>query len=617
MAWVLLLGLMFLWTGYKQKQATAEHATKREQQRIDSVAKAAKMPAVPTTGSDSAAQAGIAAAGKRPEAKLGESAPAASAGAPTASMDPAATTRTDSAGAASPATLTRSLITVETNKFIVRLDNEGAKISTVVLKELSGHKPQNPVIIPEEGGALTLTVDGQDMSKNLWEVSARGSQIKVTGEPVTVTFRSTTPEGKKSLIRTYTFFADSNKIVHHLEASAPMTSYAIGWNSGLAETEEIKVGKGIGLMSTVFSEVILDNGVNVERVAFNGSKTFNAESGVLKWAGLRRKYVAALINFHRETTNKVVAVGKVPEGQDSDYPHDYKLNIYGNNYDEKTLDFDFLILPLSYDKLLGYNQNYEKIIFSGWEAFLRADVWYVGLCGMVLHLLNFFYGFVHNYGVAIILLTLLVRTVTFPLTIAQSKQGAKMQQHMPAIAKIKEKHKGQPQKSNLEIMEYYKKEGVNPLSGVMGCFPVLLQMPIFIALFNVLGRAVELKDQPFALWVTDLSLPDVVIESFKIPYLFPLGLTILPFFMAATMYFQMKLSIKDPNQKFMVWMMPIMMFVFSCSFPSGLVLYWTVSNIFTIGQTYFYTNRLTPKTVPVADDKSGKKLPPPRKPAKT
>ncbi|MDQ3003742.1 MAG: membrane protein insertase YidC, partial [Fibrobacterota bacterium] len=440
---------------------------------------------------------------------------------------------------------------------------------------------------------------------------------KVTGEPVTVTFRSTTPEGKKSLIRTYTFFADSNKIVHHLEASAPMTSYAIGWNSGLAETEEILVGKGIGLMSTVFSEVILDNGVNVERVAFDGSQTFNAESGVLKWAGLRRKYVAALINFNRETTNKVVAVGKVPEGQDSDYPHDYKLNIYGNNYDEKTLDFDFIILPLAYDNLLGYNQNYEKIIFSGWEAFLRADVWYVGLCGMVLHLLNFFYGFVHNYGVAIILLTLLVRAVTFPLTIAQTKQGVKMQQHMPAISKIREKHKGQPQKANMEIMEYYKKEGVNPLSGVMGCFPVLLQMPIFIALFNVLGRAVELKDQPFALWVTDLSLPDVVIESFKIPYLFPLGLTILPFFMAATMYFQMKLSIKDPNQKFMVWMMPIMMFVFSCSFPSGLVLYWTVSNIFTIGQTYFYTNKLTPKTVLVADDKSGKKLPSPRKPAKT
>jgi YidC/Oxa1 family membrane protein insertase len=118
------------------------------------------------------------------------------------------------------------------------------------------------------------------------------------------------------------------------------------------------------------------------------------------------------------------------------------------------------------------------------------------------------------------------------------------------------------------------------------------------------------------LWVHDLALPDVVFEGFKVPYLFPLGLTIMPFFMAATMYFQMKMSIKDPNQKFMVWMMPIMMFVFSCSFPSGLVLYWTVSNLFTIGQTYFYTNRLKPAGAAPAVP-AGKQIPPRGKPAKT
>ena len=134
----------------------------------------------------------------------------------------------------------------------------------------------------------------------------------------------------------------------------------------------------------------------------------------------------------------------------------------------------------------------------------------------------------------------------------------------------------------------------------------------------MLGRSVELKGAPFTLWVHDLSLPDVVWEGFKIPYLFPLGLTILPFFMSATMYVQMKMSIKDPNQKFMVWMMPIMMFVFSCSFPSGLVLYWTVSNLFTIGQTYFYTNRLEPPEAKTGTvEVSSKKLPPKGKPAKT
>jgi YidC/Oxa1 family membrane protein insertase len=592
MGLVLILGLLFLWTGYKQKQANAENAQKIERLKQDSIANAAKPP-VALTAADSAA---IAAAANRTSGLVPDSARAKADSVPVTSA------------------IAHRIITVETNKFIVKLDNKGAKIHSVYLKDMAGHKPFNPILIPAEGGgALTLTVDNQDLSKQLWQVEAEDSIVVSGPVSATITFKGSTTDGKKTLIRSFTFTADGAKIAQHLEASAPMSSYAIGWLSGLSETEKIYSGKGVGLMSTYFSEAIIDNGVNVERVALVGSKTFNEESGVLKWAGLRRKYMAAVVNFNKETSNKMVAEGKVPEGEEKSYPHDYTLQIFGNNYDEKVLDFDFVILPLSYDQLLTFNQNYEKIIFSGWESLFRADIWYVGLCGVVLHLLKFFYGFVHNYGVAIILLTLMVRTLTFPLTIAQTKQGVKMQQHMPAIAKIREKHKGQPQKANTEIMEYYKKEGVNPLSGVMGCFPVLLQMPIFISLFNVLGRSVELKGAPFALWVHDLSRPDVVYEAIKIPYLFPLGITILPFLMAATLFFQMKATIKDPNQKFMIWMMPVMMFVFSCSFPSGLVLYWTVTNLFTIGQTYFYTNRLTPKAAP-----AGKNVPvvSTRKPAK-
>jgi YidC/Oxa1 family membrane protein insertase len=101
----------------------------------------------------------------------------------------------------------------------------------------------------------------------------------------------------------------------------------------------------------------------------------------------------------------------------------------------------------------------------------------------------------------------------------------------------------------------------------------------------VLGRAVELHESPFFGWISDLSRPDVVWAAFKIPLIQPVGLTVLPFLMAGTMWVQMKMTIKDPNQKAMIWLMPIIMFVFSGSFPSGLVLYWTVSNVFTIGQT--------------------------------
>ena len=567
---------------------------KHEQQRVDSLAQVAKYGSKQAVDS---LKSNGGNASKLGAQKSGMNTSASAAGDATAngaSGEMSGNGGKDSSGVAMAAVIPHRSFSVETNRFKVKLDNEGALVSNLSLPELAGHKIFNQEIISHEGGALSLKVDNEDLSQRLWEVDGdlKDSVIAVKGAPVTVNFKTTINGGKKSLTRSFTFYPDSNKFSQHLEASEPITAYSIGWDGGLQETEKIPHGKGFGLMTTFFSELIMDNGTNVQRVSFEGKKSYNEESGVLKWVGLRRKYVAALINFNKETTNKVVAVGKEPEGEDKTFPKEYQVQILASNYEDKTVDFDFVVLPLSYDKLKSYDQNYEKIIFSGWESFLRADIWYVALCGFILHILNFFHSIIPNYGIAIILLTLLVRVITFPLTIAQTKQGVKMQQHMPAIAKIRERNKGNAQKANLEIMEYYKKEGVNPLSGVMGCFPVLLQMPIFISLFNVLGRAVELKGAPFAFWVHDLALPDVVIEAVKVPYLFPLGITVLPFFMAITMFFQMKLTIKDPNQKMMVWLMPGMMFVFSCAFPSGLVLYWTVSNLFTIGQTYFYTNKL-------------------------
>jgi YidC/Oxa1 family membrane protein insertase len=270
--------------------------------------------------------------------------------------------------------------------------------------------------------------------------------------------------------------------------------------------------------------------------------------------------------------------------------------------------------------MLAYGQGYEKIIFSGWENFMRADIWYVKLCGFVLKLLNTFYKLIPNYGIAIIILTLLVRLVLLPLTIlpltmAQTKSMSGMQEHQPAIKEIKAKYRGNPQKANQEVMAYYKEKGVNPMGGMMGCVPMLLQFPVFIALFNVLGRALELKEAPFFLWISDLSRPDVLIAAIQIPWLFPAGITILPALMAITMYFQTKMTITDPNQKAMVYMMPVMMFFLSASFPSGLVLYWTVSNIFTIGQTVFLKKQKKPETEKKKGN--GKVLHPPSKKRRT
>ncbi len=484
----------------------------------------------------------------------------------------------------------RRTIRVETPRFTAVLDNQGARIASLSIPNLEGKPVYNPVLIrPESDGALTLSLNNHSLANVVWRSSTQDSVIHLGSEPVTISFTTTLP-GVGEVVRKYTFLTDKPVIRHETILPSGVSTYALEWKGGLEETEKLAEGRGFGLLSGFFSEVVYDNGTSAQRVAFQGEKTFNAESGVIRWVGMRRKYVAVVLDFQKDIQDRVEAVG-YSDPNESNAPRHYSLRVVGNPEDggNNALNFDFMVLPLQYSTVTAMGRNYEQILFSGWESFFRADIWYPKLCGFVLRLLNLFYHWTANYGIAIILLTLLVRFITLPLSINQTRQTAKMAQHQPAIRKIQEKYKGDRQKTQTETMAYYKQQGINPLAPVMGCLPALVQMPIFIALFNVLGRAVELRNTPFFGWIHDLAQPDVIVSSFKVPFFFPVGLTVLPFFMAATMWVQMKMTLKDPNQKAMVWLMPIMMFVFSGSFPSGLVLYWSVSNLFTIAQTKVFT----------------------------
>jgi len=221
---------------------------------------------------------------------------------------------------------------------------------------------------------------------------------------------------------------------------------------------------------------------------------------------------------------------------------------------------------------------------------MGADKWFVWLCGILLRILNAFYSIIPNYGIAIILLTMLVKMVTTPLALKQMRSTRSMMVLKPELDAIRARTRGDMRAQQQEIMALYAKHGISPFSGLAGCLPMLLQMPIFIGLFVVLGRAIELREAPFFGWISDLSKSDVIFSGFSIPYIMPEGIAILPFVMVLTTWLQTKQTITDPNQKMMVWMMPAMMFVFSAVMPSGLVLYWTVSNLWSIAQ-YIVINR--------------------------
>lgn len=203
------------------------------------------------------------------------------------------------------------------------------------------------------------------------------------------------------------------------------------------------------------------------------------------------------------------------------------------------------------------------------------------ICYPLVAILNFFYSIVPSFGMAIIFLTILVRLIFWPLTHKSTVGMRKMQEIQPKMKEIQAKYKDNPQRLQQETWALYKQENVNPMSS---CLPMLAQIPVFIALFNVLRSAVELRYAPF-LWISDLSEPEALFASW-----FPFGgLNILPVLMAATTALQSAFtpSTGDKNQqKMMMFFMPIMMLVMFYSFPSALSLYWFLSNIFSIVQMW-------------------------------
>ena len=231
------------------------------------------------------------------------------------------------------------------------------------------------------------------------------------------------------------------------------------------------------------------------------------------------------------------------------------------NDGEKKFKIQIYNGPLLYENLKALNAHVYSALEFGWFAWLGIPM---------LVVLKFFYSIFHNYGLAIILLTVLIKAVLWWPTHSSYKSMKKMQEAQPHLKAIKERHKDNMQKQQEEMMKLYKEKKINPLGG---CLPMLLQLPIFFALYSLLVNAIELRNAGFVLWITDLSLKD--------PYY------VLPVLMGVSMFIQQKMTpTTDPQQAKMFLFMPfIMTFLFS-SLPAGVILYWVVQNILSILQQY-------------------------------
>ena len=496
------------------------------------------------------------------------------------------------AKAAAPVIVPRT-VTVETDKFIMTLSNKGARVQSVIVKALKDSAGNFPELIQDTAlGALDLKIGGADLSEAMFAVEAP-EWITVEND-ANVEFTFSDANGNK-VVRSYGFTKDGAAVrqVNKFVGFNPAT-YELSWKGGMKETEVIPKGKSFGGASYFFSEVIYKNNEITERETFSDAMSFDEAS--YYWVGLRRKYVAMSVQFDSPVPAKVNAKHfKVATTEESSDPGTYSLTI-ADDVRADSVAYNLMVLPLQWDEVEALGQSYEKIIVTGSKWFPGSSVWFVWICKWLLKLLKFFYSIIPNYAVAILLITLIVRAFTTPFTIKQMKATRGLAALKPQMDEINVKYRSDPQKKQAAMMELYSKNGVNPFSSCTGCLPMLFQMPIFMGLFFVLGRAIELRGMPAFLWITDLSKSDVVWSGISIPFIMPAGLAILPWIMVVTTYFQTKVTMSgsagmDPaQQKMMVWMMPAMMFVFSAVMPSGLVLYWIISNFWTIAQ-YKIMNR--------------------------
>ncbi|MCB0346430.1 MAG: membrane protein insertase YidC [Bdellovibrionales bacterium] len=282
-------------------------------------------------------------------------------------------------------------------------------------------------------------------------------------------------------------------------------------------------------------------------------KEDSMQLGEVRWASVSNKYfTASVISPNNKTPARVLKTGE-----------DYRIRLAGSSTEGM---FRLYTGPKSLEVLEAAGYDLDRNINFGWTGFVAAPL---------LMLLHFFYGLIGNYGLAIVLLTILVKVVLYPLNAASFKQMKAMQDLQPEVKRLRETVKDK-QQQQLELMALYKKRNVNPLGG---CLPMLVQMPIFIGLYSALLLAVELRHAPFALWVHDLSVKERLMMG-------DIGIPVMVILMVASMLVQQWItpSSADPAQKKMMMVMPIVFGFIFVNFPAGLTLYWLTNNLLSIAQ---------------------------------
>jgi len=313
-----------------------------------------------------------------------------------------------------------------------------------------------------------------------------------------------------------------------------------------------------------------------EKIEIDDIEENNLFQGLLKWIAIQDRYfISSIIPKNIEEARMILSLD---QGQGLEAKYSLPMDGLHPNT-QQSYEYTIYFGPKSVNILKSCKCELDKAINFGWfDIIAKPCLW----------LMNFFYAYIPNYGLAIILLTVLVKLLFWPLGSKSYKSMNEMKKLQPLMAEIREKYKDDKKRMNEEVMGLYKTYKVNPLGG---CLPMVAQIPVFFALYQMLYGAIELRHAPFFGWINDLSAPDRLFNfDFTIPFVEPpTGIPVLTIVMGATMLIQQKLQppMGDPTQAKMMMFMPIIFTVIFVNFSSGLVLYWLINNVLSIAQQYY------------------------------
>ncbi|HYF02800.1 MAG TPA: membrane protein insertase YidC [Patescibacteria group bacterium] len=482
-------------------------------------------------------------------------------------------------------------VTIETDLYKAAISSKGGTVVRWELKKFEDHRG-NPVQLIRNGASefsmSFISSEGRkiDARQLNFELSTAG-HVKVSGSnSFTLTARLGV-SGNSAIERTYTFYGNRYDVgtkvnLVNMESVIPSRRFDISWNNGLKYQEENSVDES---NSSIALASLNGSMEELDAAEFNIPVEAKA-TGTIEYIGVRSKYFLAAIKQNNPSSESQVFLngvrnGAANEGMVETYSASYRLPYRGGT---ETKDFTLYIGPLDYNIVNELGMG--GAVDFGW-AIIRPIGQY-----LLLPLLKAVYSFVGNYGIAIIVFSIIIKLLLYPLSISQTRMAAKQQLLAPVMAEMREKYKDDPMEQQKQTMKIYQEYGINPAGG---CLPLLLQMPILYALWAVLSHAVELRGVPFVGWINDLSRPDVIANlPFKIVVGSISGLALL---MGITMFIQQKMTITDPRQKAMIYMMPVMFTLMFSGFPAGLNLYYLTFNLIGIFQqvwiTKFSKNKMT------------------------